>query len=39
MKTVAERLRAVKLEVIVEREEEHSAWMVGYKDPTNATAL
>ncbi len=24
-------------EVTVEREEEHSAWMIGYKDPTNAT--
>jgi DNA gyrase subunit B len=34
---VAERLRATKLEVAVEREEEHSAWMVSYKDPTNAT--
>jgi DNA gyrase subunit B len=35
--TLAERLKQVKLEVTVEREEEHSAWMVGYKDPTNAT--
>jgi DNA gyrase subunit B len=34
---VADRLRGAKLEVTVEREEEHSAWMVGYKDPTNAT--
>ena len=34
---LAERLRATKLETVVEREEEHSAWMVGYKDPTNAT--
>ncbi len=34
---VAERLRLTKLEVVVEREEEHSAWMIGYKDPTNAT--
>jgi DNA gyrase subunit B len=34
---IAERLRDAKLEVTVEREEEHSAWMVGYKDPTNAT--
>src|SRR4051794_17761385 len=34
---VAERLRQVKLEAVVEREEEHSAWMIGYKDPTNAT--
>jgi DNA gyrase subunit B len=37
VKKIAERLRDAKLEVIVEREEEHSAWMVGYKDPTNAT--
>jgi DNA gyrase subunit B len=34
---VAAKLRDMKLEVIVEQEEEHSAWMVGYKDPTNAT--
>ncbi|HEX4231870.1 MAG TPA: DNA topoisomerase (ATP-hydrolyzing) subunit B [Bryobacteraceae bacterium] len=33
----AGHLRAAKLEVVVEREEEHSAWMVGYKDPTSAT--
>jgi DNA gyrase subunit B len=37
VRAVAERLKAVKLEVAVERDEEHSAWMVGYKDPTNAT--
>jgi DNA gyrase subunit B len=34
---IAARMRELKLEVIVEHEEEHSAWMVGYKDPTNAT--
>src|SRR5947209_3674583 len=34
---IAQRLRDLKLEVVVEREEEHSAWMIGYKDPTNAT--
>jgi DNA gyrase subunit B len=34
---VAARMRELKLEVTVEREEEHSAWMAGYKDPTNAT--
>ncbi len=34
---LADRLRAVKLDVVIEREEEHSSWMVGYKDPTNAT--
>ncbi|MGA8595459.1 MAG: DNA topoisomerase (ATP-hydrolyzing) subunit B [Bryobacteraceae bacterium] len=37
VKTLLDRLLAVKLEAKVEREEEHSAWMVGYKDPTNAT--
>jgi DNA gyrase subunit B len=37
VKIVADRLRATKLEVAVEREEEHSAWMISYKDPTNAT--
>jgi DNA gyrase subunit B len=34
---IASRMRELKLEVVVEPEEEHSAWMVGYKDPTNAT--
>jgi len=34
---LAAKLRETKLEVTVEQEEEHSAWMVGYKDPTNAT--
>ncbi len=37
VKMVAELLRKAKLEVTVEREEEHSAWMIGYRDPTNAT--
>jgi DNA gyrase subunit B len=37
VKRVAESFRKLKLEVTVEREEEHSAWMIGYKDPTNAT--
>ncbi len=37
VKKVAQRLREAKLEASVEREEEHSAWMIGYKDPTNAT--
>jgi DNA gyrase subunit B len=36
---VADRLRQVKLEVTVEREEEHSAWMIGYRDPTNAVRM
>jgi DNA gyrase subunit B len=34
---LAARLKATKLDAQVEREEEHSAWMIGYKDPTNAT--
>ena len=37
VKDLASRLRATKLDANVEREEEHSAWMIGYKDPTNAT--
>jgi len=37
VRMIAQRLRDVKLEVTVEHEEEHSAWMIGYKDPTNAT--
>ena len=37
VKALSERLKALKLDASIEREEEHSAWMVGYKDPTNAT--
>ena len=37
VRSVAERLRQAKLEAGVEHEEEHSAWMISYKDPTNAT--
>src|SRR5579885_778751 len=37
VKVVADRLRQAKLDVTVEHEEEHSAWMIGYRDPTNAT--
>jgi DNA gyrase subunit B len=37
VKVVAERLTQAKLDVTVEHEEEHSAWMIGYRDPTNAT--
>jgi DNA gyrase subunit B len=37
VKALADRLRKAKLEVMVQRDEEHSAWMIGYKDPTNAT--
>ncbi len=36
---LAARLREVKLDVVIEREEEHSAWMVGYRDPTNAIRM
>lgn len=36
---LADRLRQAKLEVTVEREEEHSAWMIGYRDPTNAVRM
>jgi DNA gyrase subunit B len=36
---LADRLRQAKLEVTVEREEEHSAWMIGYRDPTNAIRI
>ena len=36
VRAIAERLKEAKLEISVEREEEHSAWMIGYKDPTNA---
>ena len=39
VKTVADSLRKAKLEVTVEREEEHSAWMIGYRDPTNAVRM
>ncbi len=39
VRAVAERLKATKLDVTVEREEEHSAWMIGYRDPTNALRL
>jgi DNA gyrase subunit B len=38
-KILADRLQQAKLEVVVEREEEHSAWMVGYRDPTNAMRM
>jgi len=34
---VAAKMRETKLELVVEPDEEHSAWMIGYKDPTNAT--
>jgi DNA gyrase subunit B len=37
VKVLAARLKTAGLEASVEREEEHSAWMAGYRDPTNAT--
>jgi DNA gyrase subunit B len=37
VKQVAGKMREAKLDLVVERDEEHSAWMIGYKDPTNAT--
>jgi DNA gyrase subunit B len=39
VKILADRLRQMKLDVTVERDEEHSAWMVGYRDPTNAVRM
>jgi DNA gyrase subunit B len=37
VKALLDRMLAVKLDAHIEAEEEHSAWMVAYKDPTNAT--
>jgi DNA gyrase subunit B len=37
VRNIAKLLADLKLEVVVEREEEHSSWMIGYKDPTGAT--
>ncbi len=39
VKVLADALREAKLDVTVQREEEHSAWMVGYRDPTNAIRM
>ena len=36
LKPVHEALKAHKIETELKREEEHSAWMVTFKDPTNA---
>jgi DNA gyrase subunit B len=36
LKPVHEALKALKIETQLKREEEHSAWMVTFKDPTNA---
>ena len=35
-KPVHEALKALKMEAELKHEEEHSAWMVTFKDPTNA---
>ena len=39
VKAVAEKFKQAKLESVIEREEEHSAWMIGYRDPTNAMRM
>jgi len=36
LKAVHEALKALKIESTLKHEEEHSAWMVTFKDPTNA---
>ena len=36
LRPVYEALKALKIETELKREEEHSAWMVTYHDPTNA---
>jgi DNA gyrase subunit B len=36
LKAVHEALKALKIESEIKHEEEHSAWMVTFKDPTNA---
>ncbi len=36
LQAVFDALKAAKIEAELKREEEHSAWMVVYKDPTNA---
>jgi DNA gyrase subunit B len=36
LKPVHEALKALKIETTLNREEEHSAWMVTFRDPTNA---
>jgi DNA gyrase subunit B len=39
VRAVAEKFKQAKLESVVEKEEEHSAWMIGYRDPTNAMRM
>jgi DNA gyrase subunit B len=36
LQPVYEALKAIKIEAAIKAEEEHSAWMVTFKDPTNA---
>src|SRR6185295_12062034 len=36
LKAVYDGLKALKVEAELKREEEHSAWMVTFRDPTNA---
>ncbi len=36
LKPIHEALKALKIETELKREEEHSSWMVTFKDPTNA---
>ena len=36
LKPVLEALKALKIEAALKHEEEHSSWMVTFKDPTNA---
>src|SRR4051812_15839095 len=36
LKPVYEALKALKIETALKHEEEHSAWMVTFRDPTNA---
>jgi DNA gyrase subunit B len=36
LKPVFEAFQALKIDPVMKREEEHSAWMVTFKDPTNA---
>jgi DNA gyrase subunit B len=39
LRAVYDALKAAKVETELKREEEHSAWMVTFKDPTNAERL
>jgi DNA gyrase subunit B len=39
LKPVLEALKAAKIDASIKREEEHSAWMVTFKDPTQAERL